>query len=208
MSGSIIFAPASSSFRRYRPGVWYGTAVPATVTNVAVAANTAYAFPIFIDNPVSIGQIGFQVGTPTPGVGARMALYSADDVAPVPENLLFGTLVDFDMGLAAGTVQALALPPNLQASRSLLFGVVKFSGAAQPRTLAATAQTTGPNNQVTMLWGSTSADAMVGASSANAITRCSAPALQGDPWPQSWPLGSWTLTASSPGSPVFAWSAA
>lgn len=209
MSGFLGGAPPR--FTRYRPNRWYGTSLRGftAASNQAVAANLAYAFPLPIDG-ASVAEIAMAVGTAVPGTNARLAFYTCHPTQPVPENLIFGSLVNNDMNAAAGTIYGLVLPGPVYVAGDVVFGVAKFDGAAQPRVVsnAAAAAIGGVNDFLTNFLGATGAAQVTGAHTTGNMTRLTAPAPFADPWPARWTPDQWTLGAHFPGSPIFGWRAA
>jgi hypothetical protein len=190
-------------FIAYRGDAWYGVEVGNTSATNAVVADTAYAFPIWLERASPIARITMIVGTSTASVSARLALYDTRHDLPAPGRLLVGSMTEYDMGAAANTVHELMLASPIWHPRGFVWGVSRFNGAAQPRT----AQPNPNNGAAGQLF-----QAMLGAASPLAVHLPNAPnttcrvtgaLAYGAAWPAEFPAPSFGTNA--PGSPVIQW---
>lgn len=123
-------------FVAYRAGASYTCAPGNNLVNTqAVAANTLYAHPVFIERAASIEALGIGVGTPVAAALGRVALYATRQDVPAPGNLLFGGATDLDFNSAAFTTLIQTIGTPVRVSRGIVWLVSIFNGAAQPRVL-------------------------------------------------------------------------
>lgn len=194
--------PPAPQFSGYRSGAWYGVDVgTALAGNQAIAADTAYAFPIWFDAPALPDSIAVHIGTSVAGVSARLALYGPRPNTPAPGRLITGSLTNYDCGAAAFTPLVLTLPPGLRRPRGYVWGVVKANGAAQLRTISGASGTA--NTELTRLLGSTTGLQVHAGGAGAQVLRVQTPMLFADPWPDDF--GTPSFPANAPSSPIFAW---
>lgn len=189
-------------FIAYRAGAWYGVGSGGVLANQPVVADTAYAFPIWLDRPATIGRIAMSVGTSVPGVTGQMALYDTRLDLPAPGRLITGSLTNYDMNAAANTVHELVFSPAILRGRGFVWGVTRFNGAAQPRTAINSSTAGAAGLPFQMILGALNALAVQGASTFT-NTRVTAPSTYASAWPADF--GTPTIGNNVPGSPVIAW---
>ena len=199
MSGS--FSPVSPPEQAvahpgYISGAWYSQLSSGSGTlNSAVVADTIYLFAVQVQRRAPFAAIGIRVGTASPGVLGKMALYDNDGGPVGSKNLIAEGVGTVDMNLSANTTLALnfAAPQTLNPGWYWIASL--FNGAGMPATINVAGVYANGISQYVGASGPTG-------NTAAPFIRFTVPQAYSQGFPLR--LGAATTSSSAPGSPVAA----